>query len=164
MQGTIVERPSAFFVGLKIVGTYETLGDLVPQVRKTLLSRQYEIESIVDPDEQLGITRPQDHEAEEGQVTTYFGFRVAGYKGVPADMVTMDLPAGRYAMFEYRGSFESEEFEAFYPGMFNWFQQQGLVPSGNAPWIEVYGPEHDWDNKANPTNRLTVLMPIGGSS
>lgn len=163
MQGTIVDRQPACFVGLKVVGTYETLGDMIPQVRRALLARQYEIESILDPDEQLGVTRPQDHEAEEGQVTTYFGFQVAGFKNVPADMVSMDLPAGRYARFEWRGSLESEQFEAFYPGMFNWFQEQGLTPSGAAPWIEVYGQDYDWDDRENPANRLTVLMPIGGS-
>jgi predicted transcriptional regulator YdeE len=118
----------------------------------------------VNPDEQLGVTRPQEHESGPDQVTTYIGFQVSAYINVPPNMIAIELPAGRYAQFVWQGSFESEAFQSFYPSMFNWFKEQSLTPSGVNPWIEIYGSDHDWEDRSNPANRLTVLMPIGGSA
>ena len=164
MQGTIVDRPLAHFVGMKITATYDTLVELIPQVRKALLARQYEISGIVHPDVQQCVTLPQDTEAGDGQVTTYFGFEVAAYKEVPSDLIAIDLLAGKYAQFSWQGSFESDEFDYFYPSIFNWFKENNVAPSDNHAWVEIYGKDNDWDNRGNPRNEVTVLMPLGGAA
>jgi len=162
MQAALVDRPLAHFVGLKLVAGYEELEQLVPQARRALLARQYEISGIVDPDTQYGVTLPQDRESAEDQVTTYFGFEVATYKEVPQDLVAIDLLAGKYAQFSWTGSFVSDEFDAFYPSIFNWFKEHNYVPSMDRAWIEQYGRDNDWNSRENPRNQLTVLMPLGG--
>lgn len=163
MQGTIIERPLKHFVGLRVVGTYDTLSGLMPEARKTLLSRQFSIEGIEDPDTQICVTKPNEIETNADNVTSYIGFEVsAETRSAPAEMIRIELPSGRYARFEWRGSLLTEEFEGFYPGIFAWLKEGGLSPSERSPWIEVYGPDYNWENRADSTNRLTVLMPLGG--
>lgn len=163
MQASVVERPLAHFVGLKLTAPFETLVEVQNEARKSLLARQFEIDGVVDSYEQLGVTRPNETETTDDQVTTYIGFRVARYKDVPKDMVSIDLAGGRYAQILWKGPLDTEEFEAFYPLIFSWLKSQNLAPSQVAPWIEVYGKSNDWDNRSDPQNELTVLLPLGGS-
>jgi predicted transcriptional regulator YdeE len=162
MQAAIVDRPLTHFVGLKVTADVDSLVDAVGQSRKQLLARQYEINGIVNPDVQYGVTRPQETESNDDSVTTYIGFEVSDYKQVPADMLSLELPAGKYAQIHWQGSFDSDEFQMFYPSIFNWFKDQSLVPSAVNPWIEMYGKDNNWDDRSDEANELTVLMPLGG--
>ena len=162
MQASVIERPLAHFVGIRFTAPYDSVDDVQCETRKTLLSRQYEINGIVNAYEQLGVTRPNEIETNEDVVTTYLGFLVNGYKDVPRDMVSIELPAGRYAQFLWKGALDSDEFDSFYPSIFAWLQQQHMAPSQTDPWIEIYGTENDWDNRSDPNNEVTVLMPLGG--
>ena len=164
MQATVIERPPARFVGLRLTAPFETLVEAQNLARKSLLSRQYEISGIIDAYQQLGVTRPNETESAEDVVTTYLGFEVTGFKEVPKDMVSMDLKQGKYAQFLWKGSMESDEFDSFYPSIFGWLQQQSLAPSQTDPWIEIYGKDNDWEDRSNPENQLTVLLPLGGPS
>src|SRR5690242_888825 len=119
MQASLIERPLAYFVGLRFTASFETLDDVQNQVRKTLLARQFEIDGIINAYEQVGVTKPNETELNEDQVTTYIGFQVSGYKGIPKDMVSIDLAPGRYAQFVWKGPLDSEEFEGFYPSIFS---------------------------------------------
>ena len=163
MQATVIQRPPAHFVGLRISAPSDSLVDVQNQARKTLLSRQFEIDGIVNVYEQLGVTRPNEMESNEDQVTTYLGFQVSGYKNIPKDMVSIELAGGSYAQVMWKGSMDSDEFDNFYPSIFGWLQQQHLAPSTSDPWIEVYGKDNHWDDRANPQNELTVLLPLAGS-
>lgn len=160
MQGTVIERQQSAFVGIRVTGTFDTLPDLVPSARNELLRRQFVIEGIVDPNSQLGITKPDELEASENDVTTYLGFEVEPGRSAPQDMKRLELAPGKYARFEWVGSLLSEGFENFYPEIFGWFMEKSLSPSPRAPWIEVYGADYDWHDKSNIANKLTVLMPI----
>lgn len=162
MQASLIERPLAYFVGLRFTSPFETLDDAQNQTRKSLLARQFEIDGITNADEQLGVTKPNETELNEDQVTTYIGFQVSRYKDIPKDMVSIDLAPGRYAQFLWKGPFDSEEFETFYPSIFSWMQQQNLAPSQASPWIEIYGKDNDWEDRSDPRNELIVLMPLGG--
>jgi predicted transcriptional regulator YdeE len=164
MQASVVERPAAHFVGLRFTAPFETLADIQVQVRKTLLARQYEINNMVNAYEQLGVTRPNEMESSADEVTTYMGFIVSDYKDVAKDMVSLELAAGRYAQFLWKGAMDTDEFDSFYPSIFAWLEQQHLAPSQTNPWIEVYGKGNDWDNPSDPENELTVLLPLGGST
>jgi len=164
MQASLVERPLSHFVGIRFTAAYDDVDDAQVQTRKTLLARQFEIDGIVNPYIQMGVTRPNELESSEETVTSYLGFEVSAYKSVPSDLIALDLPAGRYAQFLYKGSLDADEFDAFYPSIFSWLQQQKLAPSQTDPWIEIYGTENDWDNRSDPNNEVTVLMPLGGPS
>lgn len=152
------------FVGMRLSAPADSIVEVQNETRKTLLSRQYQIDGIVNAYEQYGVTRPNETESTDDSVTTYLGFQVSAYKSVPSDMVSMELPAGKYAQFLWKGSLDSDEFDNFYPSIFTWLQQQHLAPSQTNPWIEVYGTENDWDNRGDPNNELTVLMPLGGQT
>lgn len=163
MQGVIIDRPLAHFVGLQVVSTYDSIADAVAQERRNLLSRQFEIQSIVDPDQQLGVTLPMEQEDTGDQVTTYIGFTVASVQNPPPNMFVIELTAGRYAQFDWKGPFDTDEFDNFYPSIFSWFQQQPFPPSTSSPWIEAYGRHNNWGDRSNPQNELTVFVPIGGA-
>ena len=164
MQASVIERPLSHFVGLRVTAPSDAAVEAQAQARKTLLRRQFEVENIANTYQQLGVTRPDEPENAEEQVTAYIGFEVAAIKSVPQGMVSMDLMAGRYAQFPWKGPLDSEEFDGFYPSIFGWLQQQSLPPSVHDPWIEIYGTQNDWDNRSDPQNELTVLIPIGGQS
>lgn len=165
MQGVIIDRPLVHFVGLKVVSTADNIADAVADARRTLLARQFEISGIIDPDQQYGVTLPMEQEDTTDNVTTYIGFAVASIPTPPPNMFNIELAAGKYAQFSWKGPFDTDEFEGFYPSMFAWFQQQqSLVPSTSSPWIEMYGTHNNWDDRSNPNNELTVLVPLGGAS
>ena len=160
----MVERPAGHFVGVRLTADYDSIAEAVAAARRSLLARQFEIQSIVNPDQQLCVTLPQEQEAAEDQVTTYFGFTVASSGTPPSGMFAIELPSGRYAQFDWKGAFDSDEFGNFYPSIFAWFQQQvNVAPSTASPWIELYGEHNDWDDSSNPNNTLTVQMPLGGA-
>ncbi len=163
MQGVIVDRPLSHFVGLKVVATYDNIAEAVAGARGTLLARQYELSNILDPDQQLGVTLPMEQEETSDQVTTYIGFTVASIPNPPPNMFNIELTQGRYAQFDWKGPFDTEAFDNFYPSMFAWFQQQqGLVPSTTSPWIEMYGRHNNWDDRSDANNEVSVFVPIGG--
>jgi predicted transcriptional regulator YdeE len=164
MQASVIDRPLSHFVGLRVCATTDTVVDAQNSFRKTLLARQFEINGIVNAYQQLGVTRPNETEATDESVTTYLGFEVSAYKDVPQDMVCLELAPGRYGQFVFKGSLNSDEYDGFYPSIFGWLQQQSLAPSQTHPWIEVYGTENDWDNRSDPNNEVTVLLPLGGPS
>jgi predicted transcriptional regulator YdeE len=164
MQASVVERPPAHFVGLRFTAPFAALIEVQVQIRNNLLARQFDIDGIVDPYQQLGVTRPNETELSEESVTSYIGFEVSRYKDVPKDMVSIDLPRGRYAQFLWTGSFDTDEFEGFYPTIFGWLLQQKLAPSQVDPWLEIYGKNNDWGDRSDPLNELTVLLPLGGTT
>ena len=165
MEGYVEARREIKFVGLRIVALSTELPFHVPVARDQLLARQGEIRSVVNPGVQFGVTHPSEAGPTEDHIVTYIGFEVSEFFEAPAEMRAILIPAGRYARFEWRGSFDSEEFEEFYPGIFAWLQDHNLPPRPDSPWVEVYDDAtHDWENKDNPSNRLSVLIPLAGAS
>jgi len=164
MQASVVEQQPGHFVGLRLVAPVDQVVDAQNQTRQTLLRRQFELSAILDPDIQIGVTLPNETEAQEDIVTSYLGFHVSQYKDVPSDMVAIELPGGRYAQCIYKGPLDCEEYENFYPAVAAWLEQQQLTPSNRNPWIEVYGRHNDWSNRSNPQNEVMALIPLGGPS
>ena len=164
MQASVVEQQPGHFVGIRLVASYDQLVEAQNQARLILLKRQYELSAILDPDIQIGVTLPNETEAQDDVVTSYLGFHVAQYKDVPSDMVAIELAGGRYAQCIYRGPLDGDEYENFYPSVAAWLEQQHLAPSNRDPWIEVYGRHNDWSNRADPKNEVMALIPLGGAS
>lgn len=152
------------FIGIKVCCRPDDLDKEVQQARRELLSQQFHVSGLENPDEQFVLTLPQDHENTEDTITTYVGFEVKQFGDAPEGWVRMDLAGGRYAQFAWHGSLEAQEFESFYPGLFNWFREQGLAPSTSKGWMEIYGNDFDWDDRADPDNRFEAIIPIGGGS
>jgi predicted transcriptional regulator YdeE len=164
MEGYVETRREIKFVGLRIVALATELPFQVPIARDQLLERQSEIGAVVNTSVQLGVTHPSEAGPTPDHIVTYIGFEVSEFTEPPADMRAILIPAGRYGRFEWRGAFDTEEFDEFYPGIFAWLQDHSLAPRPDSPWVELYDDAtHDWQNKDNPSNRLSVLIPLAGA-
>lgn len=163
MEGYVEARREIKVVGLRIVALSTELPFQVALARDQLLAREDEIKSVVNAGVQFGVTHPSEAGPTPDHIVTHIGFEVSDFSEPPPDMRAILIPAGRYARFEWRGPFDTEEFDEFYPGIFAWLQDHNLAPRPDSPWVEVYDDAtHDWHNKDNPSNRLSVLIPLIG--
>jgi len=158
---TIVELPALHLLGLRVVGKPKELGKLVPKGWRELQSRLPEIEGVKDPSKQIGFLIPKEHITVLGKLATFIGVEVSEDTAEPKGLRRHNLPASRYAQFEYVGSFLDEEFKGFYPGIFKAIGDEGLQINNDLGWIEMYDDAtHNWDDKSDPNNVLRVLFPL----
>lgn len=161
MDYSIVELPALHLIGLRVAGKPKDLGKLVPKGWRELQSRLGEIEGVKDPTQQIGFLLPKDHVLALGRIATYIGVEVSETTPEPKGLKRHDLPASRYARFEYRGSFLDKEFAGFYPAIFKQLGEARLPFDGERGWLEMYNDEtHNWDDKTDPKNVLAVLFPL----
>gem|GEM_PF-2687595 len=161
MTPNVIERPATVLAGKRVVGKPKQLGKLVPQAWKELRGRLSGIPGVVDASRQYGFLVAGDHKLALGRLATYIGVEVTAEAEIPDDLRRHELPAGRYAEFEYVGSFLAKEFGAFYPSVFGALEENGLKHAAEYGWVELYeDASHDWEDKTKATNRLRVLFPL----
>lgn len=157
----ILELPDLHLLGLRVAGKPKDLGKLVPKGWRDLQSRLSQIEGVKDSSRQVGFLLPNDHILPLGRIATYISVEVAPETPEPKGLKRHDLPASRYAVFTYRGSFLAPEFAGFYPGVFKALQESGLEFDGTRGWIEMYDDaSHNWGDKTDPRNELRVAFPL----
>lgn len=80
---------------------------------------------------------------------------VANFDQVPNGMETFIVPAGRYAVFHYKGS--SAESFAFFQSIFSdWLPNAGYAPD-DRPHFEVLGENY---RNNDPSSEEEILVPV----
>lgn len=161
MSPEFVELPALHLLGLRVAGKPKELGKLVPKGWHDLKSRLSEVQGVKDPTKQIGFLFPKEHFLALGRIATYIGVEVAPDTEEPKGLRRHDLPASKYAKFEFRGSFLTPEFTGFYPAIFKAIADQQIPVDGDRGWIEMYDDtSHNWEDKTDPGNVLAVLFPL----
>lgn len=153
--GTILELPTFHVVGFTFTAPYNAraeAGVLVPRLWMQLLGRLDEIPHCVDPSVRLGLSRHGP-----SAFTYYLGLQVARLDQVPADMVSLTVPAHRYARFLHVGSMERERVDATFLNGFAWIKARGLARDPQAVWVERF--DHRYD-PGSPRNAFEIDLPI----
>lgn len=105
LEPTLVTRPATPAIGMRTVfygvgSEKNNLGEQLPPLWGRFLARHDELEDKV-PFPYYGVVRP---DLEDPDRLEYFAAaEVKANTPVPAEMVYLELPAGRYAVFEHRG-------------------------------------------------------------
>jgi predicted transcriptional regulator YdeE/biotin operon repressor len=127
-------------------------GVLVPRLWMRLLSRVDEIRNVVDPTVRLGLSRVHDT-----FFHYYVGLQVSQVEELPADMVSLYVPAHRYARFRHQGSMERERIDATYNSAYAWIEAHRLKRNREAFWIERYDQRYD---PGSPSNLFEIDLPV----
>lgn len=164
MEPEYFELPELHLLGLRIVGKPKELGKLTVKGWRELQGRLGDIPGVKDPSKQIGFLLPKEHVLALGRLATFISVEVEPDTPAPKGLRRHDLPARRYAAFTYRGAFTDPAFAAFYPGIFQAIGDGEIPYDAELGWIELYDDaSHDWSDKSNKDNVLTVAFPLRAS-
>ena len=141
LEPAIVTRPATAVIGMRTVfygvgSEKNNLGEALPQLWELFLGRHEEIENKVQFP-YYGVVRA---DREDPDRLEYFA--AAGVErdtAVPAEMVSLELPAGRYAVFEHRGYAQAIDKTVDYIYA-TWLARSGQRHTWG-PDLELYGPQ-----------------------
>ncbi len=139
LEPTLVVRPVTAVVGMRTVfygvgSEKNNLGEELPRVWDRFLARHEEVDARV-PFPYYGVVRP---DLEDPDRLEYFAAAgVVGAPAVPSQMVSLELPAGRYAVFEHRGEAKAIDKTVDYIYA-TWLARSGHRHTWG-PDLELYG-------------------------
>lgn len=145
LQPALVTRPVTAAVGMRTVfygvgSEKNNLGETLPQLWDRFLARHDEVQDKV-PFPYYGVVRPDLEEPDRLEYFAAAGVRRAA--AAPADMVSLEIPAGQYAVFEHRGYAKAIDKTVDY------IYATWLASSGHqhtwGPDLELYGPQWSAD-------------------
>jgi AraC family transcriptional regulator len=149
MQPKIVERPGFTVVGLKYRGKNEN--NEIPQLWQAFGPRVGEIKNMVDDHVAYGISANIDKSS--GEFDYIAGFEVSTVEEIPRDMVSFEVPGGKYAVFSTTLPRIGETFDSAYH---TWLPQSGYQPIGG-PEFEVYDEHFD---PQEPDSLFDLYIPV----
>lgn len=148
----LVERPPTRLVGLRTVfyGTgseKNNLAEKLPPLWDAFLPRRVEVDGMI-PMPCYGVVRP---DLEDPERLEYFAaVEVSGPAALPPEMCAVEVPGGRYAVFEHRGYAKHLDKTVDYIYA-TWLVRSGFRHTWG-PDLEIYGPQWSADSPESVTH------------
>lgn len=145
LEPTMVERPATTTLGMRTVfygreSEKNNLADKLPPLWAGFLARTGELRNRIDVP-YYGVIRP---DLEEPERLEYFAtVEVRPRHPPPPGMVELEIPAGRYAVFEHRGPTESLDTTVDY--IYGSWLPRAEHRHTWGPDLELYGPQWSTD-------------------
>jgi len=159
LEPALVTRPATVAVGMRTVfygvgSEKNNLGEALPRLWERFLARHEEIENRI-PFPYYGVVRP---DLEDPDRLEYFAAAgVAASPAVPAEMVSLEIPAGRYAVFEHRG--EAKAIDQTVDYIYATWLARSAHRHTWGPDLELYGAQ--W-RAEGPDSVMHYAIPIAG--
>ncbi|MGH1342121.1 MAG: AraC family transcriptional regulator [Nannocystales bacterium] len=156
-EPTLVSRAATAVIGMRTVfygvgSEKNNLGETLPQLWDAFMARHDEVQNRV-PFPYYGIVRP---DLEDPDRLEYFAAAgVEGDTAVPTDMQSLEVPGGRYAVFEHRGYAKTIDKTVDYIYA-TWLARSGHRHTWG-PDLELYGPQ--WSAEG-PDSVMHYAIPI----
>jgi AraC family transcriptional regulator len=146
MTVKIVERPALTVVGLRILT--KPMSPEIPALWPEFVPRIEEIADAVEPNVSYGVMR-------HGAALEYMAaVSVSGTGPVPAGMHSLELPAGKYAVFRYPLSGLAKGFADIFDRL---MPASGYVQSAGLPFFERYDENFD---PGKPDSAVEIYLPV----
>lgn len=157
LEPSFVTRPAAPAVGMRTVfygvgSEKNNLGEQLPPLWARFLARHEEVTDKV-PFPYYGVVRPDLEDP--GRLEYFAAAEVKPETPVPPDMARLELPGGRYAVFEHRGHAEAIDKTVDYIYA-TWLARSGHRHTWG-PDLELYGPQ--W-NAEGSDSVMHYAVPI----
>ncbi len=156
MEPEIVEKPALRIAGLgtdflSILSPNANNFEVIPALWGRYLARAGEIQRHGRDD--YGIVTCE--EGSDGKCHYVAGAELTAGASAPVGMVTVDIPAGRYAVFTHRGPLDRLEHTMRYIHG-SWLPRSGFRYR-EAPEVERYGAKF---NPSSPDSELEIWIPL----
>ncbi|MEN9335656.1 MAG: hypothetical protein RLZZ500_643 [Bacteroidota bacterium] len=154
MEPKIVWVPESHFVGLS--RSFSFLNYQVGELWQSFMPRRHEIQNTVNSNLYNVQVNPENYNFDPATVFQKWAVKaVPATDNLPEGMQVLTIPAGKYAVFTYRGdgSNVADFFRAIYS---QWLPQAGLQWE-NRPQFEVLGEQY---KKSSPDSEELIYIPI----
>lgn len=155
INAQIKHKPAFRVIGIRCRTTMQT--NSIPQLWDDFGSVCDRIPNPLVPNTAIGICYG-DPEVEMTPETPFYylaGMEVSTTQHAPADMLSMDLPAGDYAVFEHHGALDNlhDTYQAIYE---QWFAKADYKPRGDFDF-ELYDERFDY---GKPESVMEIWVPV----
>ncbi|MFC4409125.1 GyrI-like domain-containing protein [Chungangia koreensis] len=150
----IVSKEEFLAIGFKWEGTFAEAADGgIRRIQAELKNRLEEISGKVNPETLLGLSY---HASENSEgFTHYAAVEVSNADSVPEGMVSISVPANRYAQTDHR---KGESVVESYNQIYIWIREQGMEASQSGlTHFEKYPMAQD---PFSTTPAFTIMIPI----
>ncbi|MGN1402415.1 MAG: GyrI-like domain-containing protein [Bacillus sp. (in: firmicutes)] len=131
---TIKELGELKLVGFRVLCSSDQYRVEIPKASLRLNERISEIKPIVNPMEQLGAFMVENETADEDGY--WVCVEVKEHKDIPPDMVTITIPAQRYAVINHKGP--NYKIMDAYNDLHKWIEDNNYVRLKNKWHLERY--------------------------
>ena len=136
---SIKELDELRLIGFRVLCSSDQYLVEIPKTAIKLSKRISEIKQVVNPNVQFGAFIVENELDEEDGY--WVCVEVKGYKDIPADMVTLTIPAQRYAVVRHKGP--NYTIMEAYNELHTWIKDNNYVRQKNKWHIEKY---YDWQD------------------
>ncbi|WP_144475948.1 GyrI-like domain-containing protein [Cytobacillus oceanisediminis] len=126
-------------VGIRVFCPGNEYIEEIPKASKQLSERVHEIKNVLNPSLQHGAFVVDSCSDEEDGY--WVCVEVSDYEDIPENMVTLRIPAQRYAVIRHKGS--NEKIRETYSKLHQWIEGNGYRRLMDQWHLEVF---HDWSN------------------
>ena len=129
----------------------------VGELWRSFMPRRMEVQNRVSDDLISAVVYHEEHFIRFNPARPFekwAGAEVSVPEGVPEGMEILVIPAGLYAVFDYKGSSTDPGIFQFIFG--SWLPQSGLIPD-NRPHFEVLGPKY---RNNDPESEEEIWIPV----
>ncbi|WP_096190665.1 GyrI-like domain-containing protein [Evansella halocellulosilytica] len=144
-QISVKELTELKLVGIRVVCEGEKYIEEIPKAAKLLQKRTNEIQHVLNGGNQIGAFVVEESSPEEDGY--WVGVEVSKYEEIPDDMVTLTIPAQKYASILHTGP--NDKIKESYELMHRWIAEEGLKRANNSWNLEIYqrgnNPDHPDD-------------------
>ncbi|WP_427136867.1 GyrI-like domain-containing protein [Psychrobacillus psychrodurans] len=134
---TIKELDELRLVGFRVLCSNDQYLVEIPKASLKLSHRLSEIKQVVNPTEQFGAFVVENETVDEDGY--WVCVEVKEYTDIPSDMVTLTIPAQKYAVMRHKGS--NYKIKETYNDLHKWIEDNNYVRLANKWHIERY---YDW--------------------
>lgn len=156
LQPRLLDAPARLLLGQRLVMSREH--DRTPELWRAFMPRRREIEEPIGSDLFSVTQYPPAYFAPYSPRTEFCkwaALEVPAGTVVPANMEALLVPAGRYAIFDYRGSsLDTRIFQAIFT---DWLPASGFGLDNSRPHLEVLGPGY---RTADPSSEEQIWLPV----
>lgn len=160
LEPSLQVRPATPVIGMRTVfygvgSEKNNLGEALPKLWDEFLSRHDEVQDKV-PFPYYGVVRPDLEDPDRLEYFAAAGVRSNG--AVPAGMVGLEIPTGRYAVFEHRGYAKAIDKTVDYIYA-TWLARSGHQHTWG-PDLELYGPQWSADGADSVMHYAIPIAPL----
>ncbi|NVO86143.1 GyrI-like domain-containing protein [Hymenobacter sp. P5252] len=156
MQPRLFDAPARRLVGQRLVMSREH--DRTAELWRAFMARRWEMEEPIGPNLFSVTQYPSAYFASYSPRTEFCkwaALEVSAAAPVPPNMQVLTVPAGRYAIFDYRGS--SLDPRIFQAILTEWLPASDFLLDNSRPHLEVLGPGY---RNADPSSEEEIWLPV----
>ena len=155
MQVKIIEKPAMKIIGLKVTTTQKN--NTIPQLWDKFNQRFKEIKNVVNPYACLGICPYVEMENfdENSKFDYIAGMIVKNFDHIPEEMITIEIPAQKYAVITHKGALSA--LMNTYQYLHGEWLQNSEYKTAKLPEIEWYDERFEFNSE---NSELDIYLPI----